>query len=152
VKRAKAPLPHEEIAIGLVWRAGRLLIGRRPAEGLLGGLFECPGGKREAGESLERACEREVAEETGLVVRAESEAAVVRHAYTHFRITMHAFHCRVLGGRLRARGTEALRFVRPADLSRYAFPRANRRVFEAVLAAGPPSFAGSRARRAAGVR
>jgi A/G-specific adenine glycosylase len=151
-KRAKGPLPHREIAVGLVWRGGRLLIGRRPAEGFLGGLWECPGGKREPGESLERACEREVREETGLVVRAEAPLATVRQAYTHFRITMHAFHCRVLRGRLRARGTEALRFVRPEELSRYAFPRANRRVFQALLAAGPPSFAGCRARSAAGVR
>jgi A/G-specific adenine glycosylase len=147
-KRAKVAVPHHEIALGLVWRAGRLLIGRRPADGLLGGLHECPGGKREPGETLEAACEREVREETGLRVRAEAPVATVRHAYTHFRVTLHAFHCRVLGGRLRPRGTEALRFVRPADLHRYAFPRANRRVFEALAASGPPPFARSRARSA----
>jgi A/G-specific adenine glycosylase len=150
-KRKKAPVPHHDVAVGLVWRAGRLLVGRRPADGFLGGLWECPGGKREAGETLEAACEREVREETGLSVRAESRLTSVEHAYTHFRITMHAFHCRVLGGRLRARGTESLRFVRPGDLSRYAFPAANRRVFEALEASEPPAFARTRAARGVGV-
>ena len=55
------PVPHHDIAVGLVFDADdRLLIQRRPDEGLLGGLWEFPGGKQEEGESTETACRREI--------------------------------------------------------------------------------------------
>ncbi len=131
-------MPHHDIAAGIVWRDGQVLVARRPAEGLLGGLWEFPGGKRRPGESLEAACRREVREETGLRVEVVEPFLAVEHAYTHFRITLHAFHCRVLGGRLRPRGCEDPRFEAVSRLSSYAFPRANRRLIEALEAAPGP--------------
>ena len=139
-RRKRRPVPHVEIAAGLVWRAGRLLVGRRPAEGLLGGLWEFPGGKREPDESLAEACAREIREETGLDVEVVELFRSVEHAYSHFTITLNVFHCRVKGGRMRARGIEDLRFVAPADLDAYAFPRANRKVLAALEASGPPPW------------
>jgi len=129
----RPPIPHHDIAAGLVWRGECLLIGRRPSEGLLGGLWEFPGGKRQDGETLEEACVREIHEETGLRTRVQGPFLEVRHAYTHFRITLHLFHCEVLGGRLRPLGCEAPRFVPVEDLDDYAFPRANRRALEALV-------------------
>jgi A/G-specific adenine glycosylase len=146
-KARKKKGPHHEIAAALVWKAGEVLIGRRPADGLLGGLWEFPGGKREDGESLEEACAREVLEETGLRVEVVAPCARVEHAFTHFSISFHVFHCRVLGGRLRARGVEDLRFVPQADLGTYAFPRANRRVLEVLSRSGVPAWAGATRRR-----
>jgi A/G-specific adenine glycosylase len=119
-----------------VWRRGRVLIARRPARGLLGGLWEFPGGKRTRGETLQDACVREVREETGLEVRCEAPFLSIDHAYTHFSITLHLFHCRSDGGRPRPLGCESPRFVRLDDLHRYAFPRANRRAIEALVAVG----------------
>ncbi len=145
-KEKRAPGPHKEIAAAVVWRQGRLLIGRRPADGLLGGLYELPGGKREPGETLAQACAREVLEETGLRVEVLDRVASVEHAYTHFSITLTVFHARVLGGRLRARGVEDLRFVPLEDLERYAFPRANRRILEVLRAGGAPAWAVPRPR------
>jgi len=132
------------IAAALVWRDGRLLIGRRPSEGLLGGLWEFPGGKVEEGETLAAAAAREVLEETGLAIEVRDLFRSVEHAYTHFSITLHAFHARVRSGRLRARGVRGLRFVRVADLPRYAFPRANRRILDDLTAEGPPAWAAGR--------
>ncbi len=141
VKARKAKGPHKEIAAAVVWKGGRVLIGRRPAEGLLGGLYELPGGKREPGETLERACAREVLEETGLRVEVRDRLATVDHAYSHFSITLTVFHARWLGGRLRARGVEDLRFVSLHELDRYAFPRANLRILAVLRATGAPSWA-----------
>jgi len=126
--------PHHDVAAGLVWRRGRLLIGRRPADGLLGGLWEFPGGKRRPGESLEEACVREVREETGLDVDVTGPFLSLDHAYTHFRITLHLFHCRAGRGRPRPLGCESPRFVSVDALDRYAFPRANRRAIDALRA------------------
>jgi A/G-specific adenine glycosylase len=54
----------------------------------------------------------------------------VEHAYSHFRITLHAFHARVTGGRPRADREEPFAWVEPDDLDAYAFPAANRRILE----------------------
>jgi len=137
---ARRKTPHFDIAAGLVWRSGRLLIARRPTDGLLGGLWEFPGGKRRGGESLAAACVREVREETGLTVRVAQPFLSLDHAYTHFRITLHLFHCTVGPAEPRPLGCESPRFVPISTLDRYPFPRANRRALEALAAAGgPPS-------------
>jgi A/G-specific adenine glycosylase len=124
--------PHYDIAAGVVWRRGRVLIGRRKPEGLLGGLWEFPGGKQMPGESPRHAVVRECREEVGIEVQTLALLTTVRHAYTHFRITMHAFECRHVSGRARAIACDAVRWVRLADLDAYPFPAANRRIIAAL--------------------
>ncbi len=141
VKPARKATPHHDIAAGLVWRDGRLLIARRPKEGLLGGLWEFPGGKRMEGESLEAACVREIAEETGLQVSCAEPFLSIDHAYSHFRITLHLFHCQAGPGTPTAVQCEDPRFVRVGQLARYPFPRANRRALDALVEQGAPSWA-----------
>lgn len=133
-RRTKDPLPHHDIAVALVWRDdGRLLIQRRPVEGLLGGLWEFPGGKVEPGEDAKQAAVRETREETGLEVRVTGSAGRVAHAYSHFRITLHAFHAEPVGGELRTEGAEPRAWVAPEALPEYAFPTANRRIIEGLV-------------------
>lgn len=134
VKRKKSPVPHYDIAVGLVFNAqGALLIQRRPEDKMLGGLWEFPGGKRELDEALEATCRRELREELGIEVDVEDLFARVNHAYSHFKITLHAFRCRIRSGTPRAPEGIPLRWVVLSDLSDYAFPRANRQVIEALL-------------------
>ncbi|HUS90711.1 MAG TPA: A/G-specific adenine glycosylase [Phycisphaerae bacterium] len=131
-KAARKPTPHYDVAAGIVWRRGRVLIDRRKPEGLLGGLWEFPGGKRRAGETLDEAVVREVREEVGIEVRPTGLLATVRHAYSHFRITLHAFECVHVSGRARAIGCDAVKWVRPDELEQYAFPKANQKVLAAL--------------------
>ncbi|WP_412067613.1 A/G-specific adenine glycosylase [Rubrivirga sp. IMCC43871] len=132
VSKRKA-VPHHTIAAGLVFDAvGRVLIQRRPEDAMLGGLWEFPGGKVEVGESTEEACAREVAEELGIAVEVGRPVAIVEHAYSHFRITMHAFRCRHLEGEPATETGEPWAWVSVSELDDYAFPRANRRVIEAL--------------------
>jgi len=125
-------LPHRTIAVAVVRRDGRVLIGRRPEEGLLGGLWEFPGGKVEPGETPRAAAARELREEMCVEAELGEEIAVVDHAYSHFRITLHAFDGRWTAGDPCGRAASDWRWVAPGELAGFAFPAANRRVLEAV--------------------
>jgi len=125
------PTPHYDIAVGLVFDSdGRLLIQRRPDEGLLGGLWEFPGGKQEAGEDLPATCRRELREELGIEVDVQDHFYTLSHAYSHFKITMHAFRCRILEGTPSSELGQPLQWISVDALDDYAFPRANRRLIE----------------------
>lgn len=131
-------LPHEDIAVGVVWSGPRVLIARRPPEGLLGGLWEFPGGKVEEDEGTAGAVRRELDEEMGVEVDVGPLLDRVDHAYSHFRITLHAHHARLLEGTPRARSATAWRWAAPEELGDYAFPAANLRVIESLRAEGSP--------------
>lgn len=124
------PVPHHDIAVGLVFDDDRLLIQRRPDEGLLGGLWEFPGGKQEDDESMETACRRELQEELGIDVAVDGLFYTLSHAYSHFKITLHAFRCYIEHGTPEAREGQPFKWVGLDDLDDYAFPRANRRLIE----------------------
>ncbi len=131
---AKKRLPSYTVAVGVIYRAGRILIDKRQPEGLLGGLWEFPGGKKQPGESLEATLRREVREELAITVRIERLLAVVEHTYSHFHVRIHAFECTYLSGTPRCLACAAFKWVRPGDLGRYAFPAANRKIIQALLA------------------
>lgn len=127
----KKPGPHYDIAVGLIENErGEWLIQRRPDEAMLGGLWEFPGGKREPEETLETTCRRELLEELGVEVEVGALMHSVKHAFTHFRITLYAFRCTVVAGTPHSTSGLPLRWVTPGSLSNYAFPRANRRLIE----------------------
>ncbi|HEX2694769.1 MAG TPA: A/G-specific adenine glycosylase, partial [Acidobacteriota bacterium] len=74
-----------EAVVAVIERDGRYLIQKRPSSGLLAGLWEFPGGKREKGETLEDALAREVREELGVEIREAHPLVTVRHAYTEYQ-------------------------------------------------------------------
>lgn len=132
-KRARKKLPHHEIAVGVIWKRGKILIAQRPAEKLLGGLWEFPGGHRQKHETLAQCVAREVREELGIEVEVGKNIATIQHAYSHFRITLHAFECRWVRGRPRALGCATWKWVAPRDLEHYAFPAANRKIIARLM-------------------
>ena len=127
---AKKRLPSYIVAVGVIYTDGRILIDKRKPEGLLGGLWEFPGGKKRPGESLEAALRREVREELAINVRVERPLAVVDHTYSHFRVRIHAFECTYISGEPRCITCADFKWVRPRDLGRYAFPAANNKIIQ----------------------
>jgi A/G-specific adenine glycosylase len=121
------------VAVGVIFKGPYVLIDRRRPEGLLGGLWEFPGGKRRSGESLAAALHREVHEELGIRVQVGRPLLRVDHAYTHFRVRLHVFMCRYTGGQPQCRACTAFRWVLPGQLSRYPFPAANQKIIAALL-------------------
>ena len=133
VLRPAPAIPHYDVAVGVIWKAGRILIARRQDDQMLGGLWEFPGGKQRVGESPEETVRREIREETGVRVRVGVPYATVRHAYSHFRITLTAFRCKWIAGRPMPRTSVELKWIEPGALRQYPFPRANRRIGDLVM-------------------
>ena len=123
----KTPIPEFRIAAGVIWKKSRVLITQRKPEGLLGGLWEFPGGKIMNGETPSMACTREIREEVNLVVEAEERIARIRHAYSHFKIVMDVFRCTYRNGRIKLRGPVDFRWIRLHEIDRFPFPGANRK-------------------------
>jgi A/G-specific adenine glycosylase len=124
-KIKKKATPRYQIAVGVVFKNGRVLITRRKPEGLLGGLWEFPGGKINKDESAEEACIREIEEEVNLAVNVDSHLCRVRHAYTHFKIQMEVFCCTYVSGRVKLNGPVDHRWIRLKELEKFPLPKAN---------------------------
>lgn len=127
IKKPKVPVHH--IAVGIVRKPmpqqGRVLITRRKLDGLLGGLWEFPGGKVETGETAQAACVREIMEETGIRAEISDHLTRVTHAYTHFKIEMDVFYCDYISGSVRLNGPIDHKWVAIGQLDQFPFPKAN---------------------------
>ena len=99
LKTKRKPLPHFDVTAAVIRKNGRLLIAQRPFGGRLGGLWEFPGGKVEAGETLKQCLRREIKEELGVRIKVGKPIISIEHAYTHFKITLHAFECELVSGK-----------------------------------------------------
>jgi len=126
--------PHYDVTAAVIRKRGRVLIARRPLGGMLGGLWEFPGGKKKHRESLEECLQREIREELGIEIVVGQLVTRVEHAYTHFRITLHAFECRHARGRPRAIQVADWRWVTLDGLDRFAFAVTDRKIIEALRA------------------
>jgi A/G-specific adenine glycosylase len=137
---SRAPLPHKIIGVAVIWSADgqTVLIDRRKAEGLLGGLWEFPGGKLEPGESMPDCVAREIREELGIEIAVGPELMVLDHAYTHFKVTLHVHHCRYVSGVPQLIECDEVRWVSLVEIDRFPFPRANGRIIEALRQLGGP--------------
>lgn len=119
------------IAVAVVEHQGKYLIGRRPGDAPLGGLWEFPGGKVRREELPEQAAVRECAEETGLNVEVCGELPTVFHDYPHGRLELRFFACRLVGTAETPR--TPFRWVPAGDLLRYAFPPANAALIQQLV-------------------
>ena len=122
----RRPSRHKPLVIGAVvavGHRGRWLVLRRPSHGLLGGLWEFPGGKLESGESPVHAARRELREETGLAAGRLEPLGLIRQEYSHFRVALHLFRSRSVRGKLRVRDRRH-RWVGLTELRRLPLPRA----------------------------
>ncbi|MBF2021110.1 MAG: A/G-specific adenine glycosylase [Hydrococcus sp. C42_A2020_068] len=133
MRESSSPLPHKRIGVAVIRNdEGLILIDRRPANGLLGGLWEFPGGKIEPNETVEDCIRREILEEIGIDIEVEDHLISIDHAYTHFRVTLIVHYCRYLGGEPKPIQCEEIRWVTLEEIDRFPFPKANTKIIEAL--------------------
>ncbi len=125
-------LPHRDVTAAVIYRRGHLLMTQRYPEDLLGGLWEFPGGTREGNEGLEECLRRELAEELGITAEVGPLLSTHRHAYTHFRLTLYTFLCRLTNGQPRALGCAAWRWVTLEQAAELPLSVLDRRVLKSL--------------------
>ena len=134
VVEERKPLPFQVIGIGVVINeAGDVLIDQRLEEGLLGGMWEFPGGKQEPGEPIEACIARELMEELGIEVSVGEGLITLDHAYSHKKLQFVVHLCDWCSGDPKPLASQQVRWVRPEQLKDYPFPAANARIIEALL-------------------
>lgn len=134
IRRPRRRVPHYHVAAAVTVRDdGALLVAQRHTGDMLGGLWEFPGGKLKNGESLPDCLARELREELGVEVEVGDLLVVIPHAYTHFRITLHAFWCRVWDGEPHCFECAAFRWVEPEGLDELPMSRVDRKVAQTIV-------------------
>jgi A/G-specific adenine glycosylase len=133
VRAARARPRALEAVAALVVRRGRVLAVRRPARGLLGGLWELPGGELEPRERPEAGLRRTLLARTGLAVAGGEPRGAVAHAFTHRSLRLHVFRCDTAQGRVRLDGFDAHRWLDPAALASLPQASLTRKAFALAL-------------------
>ncbi len=137
VRGERTVLPHFDVAAAVIWQGethnSRLLIAQRPLDGMLGGMWEFPGGKMETDDvNLQGCLQRELDEELGIEVSVLEPIIQVDHAYTHFRITLYAYHVRHVSGDPQAIDCADWRWVEWSELADYPFPVTDQKIIRAL--------------------
>ena len=123
-RKKSKKLPVHALAAGVVVKNGSILITRRPDDGLLGGLWEFPNGPIEKQEPPEAACLRHLKAMAHIKADIDTFVTRIRHAYTHFKITMDVYACKYVSGRVRLNGPSAHRWITLDEISAYPLPKA----------------------------
>jgi len=119
-----------EVSAALIFRDGKLLITRRRAGAHLGGLWEFPGGKREAGESFEACLVREIREELGIGISVGGLFEEIAHDYPEKSVHLKFFLCRLEFGEPQTLGCAAFQWVGKSELGDFEFPAADAQLLE----------------------
>lgn len=127
-------MPHKFIGVAVIWNErGQVLIDRRRPGGLVGGLWEFPGGKIEPGETVAACIEREIREELGIAIEVREHLITVEHTYSDYRVSLMVHHCLHLAGEPQPLECDEVRWVNLDQLPEFAFPEANVQIIEALL-------------------
>ncbi|MGF1541150.1 MAG: 8-oxo-dGTP diphosphatase MutT [Pleurocapsa sp.] len=131
------PLPHKQIGVAVISnQQGFILIDRRKPQGEMGGLWEFPGGKIEANETVEECIAREIREELAIEVAVGDRLIEINHTYNTFKVTLFVHSCQYVSGQPQPIECEEIRWVNLKELSNYQFPQANSQIIHTLQARG----------------
>ncbi len=111
---------------------GRILIARRPADKHQGGLWEFPGGKCEAGETVRECLQRELHEELGIEVGQARPLIQIAHDYPDKSVLLDVWQVEGFTGEAHGREGQPVRWVYSSALNDFSFPAANRPIVKAA--------------------
>jgi A/G-specific adenine glycosylase len=122
-------IPNYDVAVGMIWKDNQILISKRKKKGLLGGLWELPGGKLEAGEKYEDCLNRELREELNIDIKINKKIGIIKHKYSHFSINMTGYNCNLISGNPKPLASDLIKWINIDEISKYAFPKSTLKLF-----------------------
>ncbi len=125
--KPKKVVPHYFLAAAVILQRGRVLLAQRPPEGLLGGMWEFPNGRVSANPAKELTKVLYAAHR--LRIKRKEELGVIQHAYTHFKVTVHAFLCEPVS----IPKSKNLKWVKITDLDDYPMGKVDRQIAHKLL-------------------
>ena len=121
------------VAVGVIRNPdGKILIAKRPKEKHMGGLWEFPGGKIEAGESVQQALLRELREEVNIHCTRFENLIRIEHRYPDKHVVLDVQLVDAFTGEAAGKEGQEIKWVRVDDLENYTFPEANKPIITAV--------------------
>jgi A/G-specific adenine glycosylase len=121
VRKTKNAVPQYVHAAGVIAKGNKVLLAQRPSKGLLGGMWEFPNGR--VNENPAKELVKVLRAEYSLKVRKKEALHVVQHAYTHFKVTVHAFWCELISV-----SNDDLKWVMVKDLDAYPMGKVDRKI------------------------
>jgi A/G-specific adenine glycosylase len=137
ILKKKPSVPHYTVTAAVVIEDHKVFLAQRPSNRLLGGLWEFPGGKLQEGEDLQTCLKREIKEELAVDTEVDRAFGIYKHAYTHFRVTLHAFCCHFLNGSPQALEAQDIRWVPFNELQSYPMGKIDRQIARQLLQVYP---------------
>jgi A/G-specific adenine glycosylase len=131
VMPARLPRPERTFAAAVVRKGGRVLLGQRPTDELLGGLWAFPAAECSGGGDLAEGLRQALLQSWGIEAQVGAAVQTLSHGFTHFKLTLHVFDCEWQAGRVRP-GSGPRRWVRPADLDSYPMGKTDRQIARAL--------------------
>ena len=119
-----------EVSAALIFHDGKILVTQRHADSHLGGLWEFPGGKREANETFEQCLVREIREELGVEISVGDLFEEIAHHYPGKSVRLKFFICRLISGEPQLLGCAALKWIGKTELNNFEFPAADARLLK----------------------
>lgn len=116
-----------EVGCAIIIHAGKILVSKRLEGSHLGGLWEFPGGKRQADESMPECLRREILEEIDLEIEPLYLWRLMRHDYPEKSVELHFYFCKPISLEPKVRPLEVqeIRWVLPRNLHLLDFPEAD---------------------------
>jgi mutator protein MutT len=122
-------LPHKIIGVAVIKNErGEILIDKRLPKGNFGGLWEFPGGKLEAGETIQNCIKREIMEELAIEIEVEKHFVTIEYVDSKLKLTLEVYECRHLQGIPQPRECEEIRWVNLEELESFSFHEANTQI------------------------
>ena len=126
-KAKKKKIPHVNGVSAVIVRDGKVLLQQRPPKGFSGGLWEFPNWRVQGEKSRSRRLLKGIKEERNLSVAVKDRIGIFEQTYSHFKLTLHVYHCQALDGE------GSGRWVRIRDLHRFPMSRIHRRISHVIL-------------------